>query len=210
MDAYQKLRVQARHKRDAAIQSAHDEYAATLRTIAALRKNLGPEGAVGPVKKSNNNYVKGQRAVETIKAAIPRGCQFSTGDLTALLRAAGHEIADSSLRSHLRRLEDQRTIERIRRDADGQIIWVATGEGSEPETPVAAMNLPDAAAAVLAESKPLKVTELAIAIQGRGCRAGASRQLMTESLVAALRDSSRFRADGDGRWSLLSDQRVLG
>jgi len=201
MDAYQKLRVQARHKRDAAIQAAHDEYSATLRTIAVLRKNLGPEGAAGPVKKSNNNYVKGRRAVNAIKQLIPQDRQFSTGELTALLRANGHEIPDSSMRSHLRRLEDQRALERIRRDADGQIIWVATGIGSEPQTPLAAMNLPDAAAVILSESGPLGIKELAIAIQARGCRQGASRKLMTESLVAALRDNTRFRLQDDSRWA---------
>jgi hypothetical protein len=36
MDLYQKLRNQARLKRDSAVQAAHDQYAATVCTIAGL------------------------------------------------------------------------------------------------------------------------------------------------------------------------------
>ena len=202
MDSYQKLRAQARLKRDAAIQAAHDQYSATLRTIAELRKTLGPEGAAGPVRKSNANVTKGRRAVEAIKQVMPHNREFTTGELVALLRAAGHEIPESSMRSHLRRLEDQRALERVRRDADSQIIWAVTGGGSEPAKPIAAMSLPDAAAAILGERGPLPVKELAIAIQAAGCRAGASRKVITESLVAALRDSPQFASGEDGRWAL--------
>ena len=204
MDSYQKLRSQARLKRDAAIAAAHEQYGQTLRTISGLRKTLGGEGSVKPVRKDGTNFAKGQRALALIRQVLPRDREFTTGELVSLLKIVAPEqgIPDSSLRAHLRRLEDQRALERVRRDGDGQVIWRAVGAAAEPQTPLASMNLPDAASLILAEAGPMGVKELAIAIQARGCREGASRKVITESLAAALRDNpKRFICDADGLWA---------
>lgn len=69
--------------------------------------------------------------------------------------------------------------------------------------PFSEMTAIEAAETVLLEGEPLRLTELTLEVQARGCRSGDDPRAVAHAIRSAMRyHKCRFVRDKAGRWSL--------
>jgi hypothetical protein len=74
---------------------------------------------------------------------------------------------------------------------------------SGDDKPFSDMTAIEAAEAVLLEGEPLRLTELTLEVQARGCRAGDDPRAVAHAIRSAMRyHKCRFVRDKAGRWSV--------
>jgi hypothetical protein len=75
---------------------------------------------------------------------------------------------------------------------------------SEDGKPFREMTVIEAAEQVLLEGRPLRLTELTLEIQSRGCRAGDDPRAVAHAIHSSFRyHKSRFARDKTMRWSVV-------
>jgi len=72
---------------------------------------------------------------------------------------------------------------------------------SGDDRPFSDMTAIEAAERVLLEGEPLRLTELTLEVQARGCRAGDDPRAVAHAIRSAMRyHGNRFTRGKDGRW----------
>jgi hypothetical protein len=75
---------------------------------------------------------------------------------------------------------------------------------SGDDKPFSDMSAIEAAERVLLEGEPLRLTELTLEVQARGCRAGDDPRAVAHAIRSAFRyHHNRFRRDKAGRWGVV-------
>jgi len=75
------------------------------------------------------------------------------------------------------------------------------GDGNRPFSEMTAI---EAAETVLREGEPLRLTELTLEVQSRGCRVGDDPRAVAHAIRSAMRyHKCRFMRDKAGRWCLI-------
>lgn len=86
-----------------------------------------------------------------------------------------------------------------RRPTPPETRLVRSGDGK----PFSDMTAIEAAEAVLLEGEPLRLTELTLEVQARGCRAGDDPHAVAHAIRSAMRyHKCRFVRDKAGRWAI--------
>lgn len=203
MNAYDQLRQAARNKRDAAIREIRAEYRRELLAIQKLRVSLEGE-TVGKRGPKPSLGIKRRTIVSLVQEYMPRDRQFTVTEMREILLEVepDRRFYRATLKTTFANLRRQGDIKPVKRIGKGQVLWQAMA-ATPPETPLSAMQLPDAVALVLGECGPLRPVEIVVALQERGYRREANPRILANSLQAALkRCSGRFACGEDGRWGL--------
>lgn len=115
----------------------------------------------------------------------------------------GRSIALPSVRSEFTKLIDRGIIRRVRKAANGCVLWAAA-ECEVVEEPIMAMTIPNAIAAILEERGPLTSAEIVVGLKERGYRPETEPRVLLISVRDAFkRNRGRFARADDGRWSVV-------
>ena len=193
MEAFTELRRRARERRDKAIAQARDEYAATLRRIAALEQDL-----LGHDPSTHKTIAA------CIDSVIPTDRVFTTQDIMAALEALAPRRTwrKRSLDSHLSRLRERGIIRRVKKSQNQQpAVYVRVGVEVTP-LPFEDMTLSDVIVEVLSSRQPMRQTELVMAMLEAGYQTTMSPKRLRDAVGVVLRKGGgRFR-EVDGEWGV--------
>ncbi len=193
MEAFNELRRKAREKRDKAISQARNEYAATLRRIAALEQDL-----FGKEPSSHRSIAA------CIDSVVPTDRAFTTVDILAALEAMDpkREWRRRSVDNHIARLRARGIVRRVKKSQNTQpAIYVRVGVEVQP-LPFEDMTLPEVVTQVLADRQPMRQTDLVVAMLDAGYQTTMTPKNLRNAVGVALhRDRKRFR-QVDGEWAV--------
>ena len=198
MSPHEQLRKIAAENRDKAITAARIAYKQAIRRIEELESSIsGGDGEV--IGRRRDRPV-----IQMICDLMPRDRAFTQAELIDLLQATApnRKFHIPTIPATFQRLMDRGVIRRIRRKRGGSTLWAAV-DSSVVAEPFGAMSIGDVAELVLQETGPLRMIELAVAIQRRGYRPEAEPKTLVASLTSTLRrNPQRFSRGEDGRWGV--------
>jgi len=194
MDAFKRLRKQAKGKRDRAIRKARDRYSDTLGRIAELER----ESNVGAPPSSEPIAV-------CINRVLPLDLPFTIPDIVADLQKLDSRRAwrKQSVSNHICMLRRRGIVRRMKK-AQGQnpAVYIRAGVDYEP-LPFEGMTLREVVHQVLLSNPPVRQTDLVAAMLEAGYQTVMSPVTLRHAIGVILRgDQERFRQDG-GQWLVL-------
>ena len=194
MDAFDKIRKQARDKRDAAIQQARAVYRIELAEINSLQKRVNRK----PSLKGQPKPAVPMR--EQIMKVAPTNANFTVQDILDRLGLPPKEKA--RIRTTFDRLINRGQLKRIRRGRNDVPALFARIEFGPPVNPLNDMSQIKAAETVLREVGPCDLTTLVVAMLDRGYLPASNAATLRKSLQSAFHHSEGRFSLCCGAWSL--------
>jgi hypothetical protein len=187
------IRRQAAERRDRAISTAREEYAATLARIAALEQDL-----LGREPSSHRSLAS------CIDSVIPTDRTFTTVDILAGLEGIDPRRTwrKRSIDSHIQRLRAKGILRRLDKARAHQPAQYARVGVQVERRPFEGMTLAEVVREVLA-MRPMRQTELVLAMLDAGYRTAMSKKRLRDAVGVVLRkDQRRFRRT-TGIWQMV-------
>jgi hypothetical protein len=197
MDPISTLRQQAAKKRDAAIQSARDEYRRTVQMLDTVGLRLGY------AIQTTRGTPRKRPIAELIIEHMPRDRAFALRDILAILRdpEPNRLFIEASVRTMFKQLIDENRVRKVRKGSHGFMQWAAPECDITSQGPLAIVSITEAIEHVLNAEGPLRDVEIVLAVQKQGYRVDATPRSLLQTIRQALkRYPERFTVLDDGHW----------
>jgi hypothetical protein len=191
MNAFNELRKNARDKRDKVIESARNDWIATLVRIAALEQDI-----------LGRDVSTHEPISSCINRALPTDRSFTTLDILMTLEAMDPRRGwrKRAVDNHVFRLRDRGVVVRLRKArGDEPAVYALSGVEAKAE-PFEGKTLIEVLAEVLGD-RSLTTTELVVDVLEAGYVTKMTPKVLRSAVGAMLRkEKGRFRQDG-GKWA---------